>query len=102
MDKKGLSGIGIVDDEGRLIANTSASDIKVVALTAFICVGFLYAYVLLLQLFLESMESLALPIVEFLRRIHKDDADIHTPLVCATPVAVMQKHHAIRYTKVDV
>lgn len=70
MDKKGLSGVGITDADGKIIANTSASDSK---------------------LFLDSMESLGLPIMEFLRRIYKDMVDVHAPLVCVSPSASLEE-----------
>jgi CBS domain-containing protein len=61
MDKKSRSGLGVVDEEGHIIANTSASDIK---------------------LFLDAPQSLELSIAKFVCAIHAREADLHAPAVC--------------------
>jgi CBS domain-containing protein len=60
MDKKSRSGLGVVDEEGHIIANTSASDIK---------------------LFLDAPQSLEFSITKFIGAIHAHEADLHAPAV---------------------
>ena len=50
-----------------------------------------FSYLFTLQLFLESMESLNLPITEFLGRIYKDKVDVNAPLVCVKPSSTLEE-----------
>jgi len=62
MDNKKISGVAVVDEQGRLVGNTSASDLKLFLKT-------------------PSIELLQMPIVNFLNKIRQESIDISTPTI---------------------
>lgn len=89
MNGKGRSGLGIVDEEGKIIANTSASDVR---------------------LFLDNPASLTLNIAQFLGTVHRKDSNIHAPVVTVhddttlehvVGKMVVSKVHRVFYTTME-
>jgi len=67
MDKRKISGVAVIDEEsGALVGNTSSSDLK---------------------LFIRSlsMESLNMPIMQFLNKIRQEHIDIRMPTITCSP-----------------
>jgi len=62
MDNKKISGIAVVDENGRLVGNTSASDLKLFLKT-------------------PSIELLQMPIMNFLNKIRQESIDITAPTI---------------------
>jgi CBS domain-containing protein len=62
MDNKKISGVAVVDHEGRLVGNTSASDLKLFLKT-------------------PSIELLQMPIMNFLNKIRQESIDISSPTI---------------------
>jgi len=65
MDKKKISAIAVVDNDGRFVGNTSASDLKLFIKTL-------------------SLEILAKPILEFLKTIRQESIEIKSPTIGVT------------------
>lgn len=66
MDNKKISSVSVVDDEGRFVGNTSASDLKLFVKTL-------------------SLDLLRLPIMEYLNKIRQDSvSDIKMPTIACS------------------
>lgn len=57
MDKKKISGVAVVDTDGKLVGNTSASDLKLFLKT-------------------PSIDLLNMPIMQFLNKIRQESIDV--------------------------
>jgi len=87
MDNKKISGVAVVNAQGKFVGNTSASDLKLFLKTL-------------------SLELLNKPIVEFLKIIRQDSIDIKSPTIsCSSKDALdtaIQKLAATRIHKLFV
>jgi 5'-AMP-activated protein kinase regulatory gamma subunit len=82
MDNKKISGVAVVDEHGKLVGNTSASDLKLFLKT-------------------PSIELLQMPIITFLNKIRQESIDIHTPTItCKSKDTVALAIGKISSTKV--
>jgi len=66
MDKKRISGVALVDEEGKFIGNTSASDLKLFIKT-------------------PSLENLQQPIMNWLNVIRQESIETRTPTISCSP-----------------